>query len=226
MIGPSYVVSPGSTQLTFRNAFNFQTAGAGVGFDGMVLEISINGAPFADIIAAGGSFVAGGYNATISNATGSPIGGRMAWSGLSGGTTAVPAYITTTVNLPPGATNQLVKLRWLVASDSSTVAVGDQGARIDTIVGTACQTTAAGVAISGRVLSPYGQGLVNASVLISDQNGVVETARTSSFGYYRFDGVIAGQTYIVRVDSRHYIFDPQVIVVLDSIADLDFIGRE
>ena len=193
----------------------------------MVLEISINGSQFVDIIAAGGSFAVGGYNATMSNATGSPIGGRMAWSGLSGGTTADPAYITTTVNMPPSAVNQPVKLKWLVASDSSTVAAGDQGARLDTMVGIACQqTTAAGVAVSGRVLTPSGRGLVNASVLISDQNGVLQTARTSSFGYYRFDGVVAGQTYIVRVDSQRYTFDPQVIVLLDNIADLDFIGRE
>ena len=212
--------------MTFRNAFNFQDAGAGVGFDGMVLEISVNGAPFADIIAAGGSFVTGGYNATISNATGSPIGGRMAWSGLSGGTTAVPAYITTTVNLPPSSVNQLVKFRWLVASDSSIVAAGDQGARIDSIVGTACPTTAAGVEVSGRVMTPAGYGLVNATVLISDGAGATRTARTSSFGYYRFEGVQAGHTYIVRVESRHYIFDPQVILVVDNIADLDFIGRE
>lgn len=192
----------------------------------MVLEISINGTPFADIIAAGGSFVAGGYNATISNTTGSPIGGRTAWSGLSGGTTATPAYITTTVNLPPSSVNQLVKLRWLVASDSSIVATGDQGARIDSIVGTACPTTAAEVSVGGRVLTPYGQGLVNATVVINDENGVVQTARTSSFGYYRLDGIQAGRTYIVRVDSRRYIFDPQVIVVLDNIADLDLVGRE
>ncbi len=211
--------------MTFRNAFNFQDAGAGLGFDGMVLEISINGAPFEDIIAAGGSFVTGGYNAIISSATGSPIGGRMAWSGLSGGTNAVPAYITTTVNLPPSSTNQLVKLRWLVASDSSTVAAGDQGARIDSIVGTACPTTAAGVEVSGRVVTPAGYGLLNATVSLTDESGTMRTARSSSFGYFRFEGVQTGRTYIVRVDSRHYVYDPVVIQVFDNISDLNFVGH-
>ena len=192
----------------------------------MVLEISINGMPFNDIVAAGGTFVAGGYNSTMSNANGSPIGGRMAWSGLSGGTTATPAYITTTVNLPPSATNQFVKLRWLVASDNGVVAPGNQGARIDSIIGTACPPTAAGVSISGRVSSPYNQGLVNATVVISDENGIVQTARTSSFGYYRFDGIEVGRTYLVRVESRLYAFDPQVITLVDNLADLDFTGRQ
>ena len=42
---------------------------------------------FTDITdaAVGGSFVTGGYNATISTAFMSPIAGRMAWSGNSGG---------------------------------------------------------------------------------------------------------------------------------------------
>ena len=48
---------------------------------GAVLEISIDGGAFADIIDAGGSFVTGGYGNTISDATDSPIGGRPAWTG-------------------------------------------------------------------------------------------------------------------------------------------------
>ena len=66
-----------------------------IGFDGGVLEISTDGGnTFQDILAAGGSFVMGGYNRTISADRGSPIAGRQAWSGNSGG------FITTMVNLP------------------------------------------------------------------------------------------------------------------------------
>jgi hypothetical protein len=223
LISPSYVVSPSSMQMTFRNAFNFQATGA-VGSDGMVLEISINGTQFQDIIAAGGNFVTGGYNSTISNANGSPIGGRQAWSGLSGGTTAVPAYITTTVNLPPAASNQLVKMRWLVASDNGIVAAGDQGARIDSITGTACPTTAADLSIGGRVQTNTGQGLLNATVTISDNNGFLRNARTSSFGYYRFDEIPQGRTYVLTVNSRLYNFTPQVIYPVDNLTDVDFVG--
>jgi hypothetical protein len=66
--------------LSFQNLFNLQE-----GLDGMVLEISINGGSYTDIIAAGGTFVAGGYTHTISTCCGSPIAGRMAWSGVSAG---------------------------------------------------------------------------------------------------------------------------------------------
>ena len=68
-------------------------------FDGMVLEIKINGSAFADILSAGAAS-SPGYTRTISNEFGNPLEDRPAWSGLSGGTAAAPAYITTTVNLP------------------------------------------------------------------------------------------------------------------------------
>ncbi len=84
----------------------------------MVLEISIAGGAFADIITAGGTFVSGGYTGAISTSFGSPIAGRQAWNGNSGG------YITSTVNLPPAANGQNVQLKWRMASDNSVAATG------------------------------------------------------------------------------------------------------
>ncbi len=69
----------------------------------MVLEISIAGSPFADIIAMGGNFVSGGYNGVIGPFP-SPIAGRQAWTGNSGG------YIMTVVNFPPAANGHTVVL--------------------------------------------------------------------------------------------------------------------
>ena len=105
-------------QLTFRNNYNLEN-----NFDGGVLEISINGGPFQDILAAGGSFVTGGYNGTVSTCCSNPIGGRQAWTGNSGG------YITTTVNLP-GSGPRTVVLRFRMGSDSI---IGAPGWRIDTL---------------------------------------------------------------------------------------------
>ena len=102
--------------LTFRNNYALQNA-----FDGGVLEISIDGGAFQDILAAGGSFLQGGYNGTISTCCGNPLAGRQAWTGSSGG------FITTSVGMPSGHT---CVLRWRMGSDSST---SDQGWRIDTV---------------------------------------------------------------------------------------------
>ena len=99
----------------------------------MVLEISIGGGAFQDILAAGGTFASGGYNSTLSTGFQNPLPGRMAWSGLSGGTAAAPAYITTAVNLPAAATGQNIQLKWRLGSDNSVIPATNPGARIDTI---------------------------------------------------------------------------------------------
>jgi len=117
---------PTSFSLTFRHNFNLEASSEdpNLGFDGGVLEISTDGGnTFQDILAAGGSFVMGGYNRTISTVRGSPIAGRQAWSGNSEG------FITTVVNLPfIFAGNS--RLRWRMASDSSG---SSEGWRVDTV---------------------------------------------------------------------------------------------
>jgi hypothetical protein len=126
LISPTIAIQAGGGQVTFKNLYNMENL-----FDGMVLEISINGGAFNDIITAGGSFVTGGYTATL--ASGSPIGGRQAWTGLSGGTTAAPTYITTTVNLPSASNGLPIVLKWRAASDSSVAAAGAAGVLVDNI---------------------------------------------------------------------------------------------
>ena len=89
-----------------------------------MLEISINGGPFIDFITAGGSFMGGGYNGTISAALHSPIAGRAAWTGNSGG------YIGTSAMIPPAAWGQNVVLRFRLATDCSG---SSPGWRIDNV---------------------------------------------------------------------------------------------
>src|SRR5205814_5149652 len=98
---PSIAIQSTSAQLSFRNNYNLES-----GFDGGVLEVAIGGAAYQDIIAAGGSFVSGGYNASISREFGNPLAGRSAWSGSSAG------YVSTVLNLPAAAAGQNIRLRW------------------------------------------------------------------------------------------------------------------
>ena len=83
-------------RLTFRHNFNLEASDEdpNLGFDGGVLELSIDGGQTFQDITFWGSFESGGYNRTISSDRESPIADRRAWSGNSGG------FITTAVNLP------------------------------------------------------------------------------------------------------------------------------
>jgi len=120
LISPSFVPGTGST-VRFNNRYNLET-----NFDGAVLEIKIGGGAFTDIIAAGGTFIRGGYNATI-QFTQNPLAGRAAWSGAS------PGFVDTEVSLPSGAIGQTVQLRWRLATDISAAAGTPNGQWIDDV---------------------------------------------------------------------------------------------
>ncbi|MBK6587618.1 MAG: carboxypeptidase regulatory-like domain-containing protein [Acidobacteria bacterium] len=87
-------------------------------------------------------------------------------------------------------------------------------------------STATGIDISGRVLSPDGRGLRNATVTITDPQGNRRTATTGSFGYYKFFDVEAGSSVVMEVRSNRYRFSSRLVQVLDTITDLDFSGIE
>lgn len=83
--------------------------------------------------------------------------------------------------------------------------------------------TAAGVTVAGRVATMEGMGLRNAVVSLTDGDGRTVSTRTGSFGYYRFEGIRAGQAVVITVFSRHYQFAPRVLTINDDLADVDFV---
>ena len=86
-------------------------------------------------------------------------------------------------------------------------------------------STAANASISGRVATANGQGIRNAAVVITG-NSLSEplVTQTGSFGYYTFDGLQSGETYVLTVNSRRYSFSvpSRVISLVDNVADADF----
>lgn len=86
---------------------------------------------------------------------------------------------------------------------------------------------AANVTISGRVLASNGvTGLRNASVTLTGPTGVVRTATTSSFGFYTFDNVAPGFAYTIRILSRSFRYQSQVVVPTADLLNVDFVGLE
>ena len=85
--------------------------------------------------------------------------------------------------------------------------------------------TAATVTISGRVLSSSGRGIARARVSFTDANGQTRTAMTNFFGYYRFEAVAAGETYIFGVNAKFYTFNSQIVTVNEDLSELNFVAE-
>jgi Carboxypeptidase regulatory-like domain len=83
-------------------------------------------------------------------------------------------------------------------------------------------STAASVSVSGRVLLPSGRAVTRARVILTGSTGETRTAFTNPFGYYRFENVSAGETYVLDVREKHNLFVPQVIVVSEETNELNF----
>ncbi len=88
--------------------------------------------------------------------------------------------------------------------------------------------TAANVSVSGKVSTTNGNGIRNVIVTLTDTNGNILTTRTSSFGYFRFDEIAVGETYVISVYSKRFTFkqSSQVLVVNEELTDINFIAHE
>jgi hypothetical protein len=116
LVSPTwYLPATGTATVTFHHSYTLwapddSDLANGV-FNGGVFEISFNGAPFQDVLAAGGAFVTHGYNATLDPSFANPIAppptlNRAVWGSDSGG------FVTTKVTLPASAAGKSVQFRW------------------------------------------------------------------------------------------------------------------
>lgn len=132
-------------ELAFRHRWALETSP----YDGGVLEIAIDGGAFADVIAAGGSFVSGGYTATLFGCCGgNPLGARDAWAGGTQST-----FVNTRVTLPTAAANHDVQFRWRFGTDASSSAPAPNGWWIDSVTLGAAGASGAAAALSASSLA-------------------------------------------------------------------------
>ena len=86
--------------------------------------------------------------------------------------------------------------------------------------------TAAAGEISGRVVTADGRGVFKARVTLTDQSGEEKTAMTNPFGYYRFNDITVGETYIISGKHKRYEFDAQTLTVNGSLSEVNLTARE
>lgn len=106
----------GGTILTFWHRYHFED----YGWDGAVLEVSVDGGPWADL---GGQLTLGSYNGRVKSGMGNPLSDRAAWTG------DLDAWTEVEVDLAPFA-GQEVRVRWRLGCDGSG---GDEGWYVDDV---------------------------------------------------------------------------------------------
>jgi len=147
-ISDSYLDSPllmadvNNPALSFGRQYDMET-----NFDGVVVELNINGGGFADIGAA--NLVTNGYTGTISVNFQSPIGGRQAFTSAHWG------YLTTTGNMIMNAGDTFV-IRFRGATDNSVSDVGfaldDVDVRGASVVPEPATFVALGIGLAGLAM--------------------------------------------------------------------------
>ena len=175
LVSPSIVLPLGQSRLSFRNNYHLEADSSGY-YDGGVLEIKVGAGSFTDILAAGGSFVSGGYNGTISPSWNSPIAGRQAWSSNSAG------FITTVVSLPATAAGQTIQLRWRCGTDNGNGNNLTNGWYVDSI------------GISGRVCAGGAKALTS-SPQVAVSPPVIQSIVLAGDSIVVSWGAVSGQSY-------------------------------
>lgn len=86
--------------------------------------------------------------------------------------------------------------------------------------------TAATTSVSGIAMSASGRPVAKARITIAGSNGEIRTVLSNAFGFYRFDAVPVGETYVVSALAKRYTFVPQTINVTDQVSSLNLIADQ
>jgi hypothetical protein len=136
----------GQVRLSFFHIFNFEP-----GYDGGVLEISVDGGDYQD---AGSLMLLGGYDGKVTEASNNPLGSRFAWTARGR-----PGVFTQVVVDLSDFAGTRVRLRFLAGFDDATgIADGYTGWFIDDIRVTAVMYTCGQAQSSQQEIMTEGDG--------------------------------------------------------------------
>jgi hypothetical protein len=87
--------------------------------------------------------------------------------------------------------------------------------------------TAATVSVSGYVTSTLGRGISGIQLSLTDSEGNTRTTSTATGGYYRFEDVEVGKTYILSATGKRFTFSQpvQVLNINEETNEVNFIAN-
>ncbi|MBS0658011.1 MAG: S8 family serine peptidase [Verrucomicrobia bacterium] len=193
LTSPSIAIASASATLTFRHSYDFDRNVSGTRlYDGGVLEIKIGSGAFTEILAAGGTFLSGGYTGTLWSGTGNPLGGQRGWGLSSSG------FVTTVAQLPANAAGQNVQFRWRFGSDSS---VASNGWYLDSLSlqdGSVCSSALVDLNLTQTASAP----LVGAGATFSYSLTVTNAGPQIASGVVLSDALPSGITFVSATPSQ------------------------
>lgn len=86
-------------------------------------------------------------------------------------------------------------------------------------------STSASTSVSGMAQTADGRALGQVSVTILDQEGNSRTAITSPLGYYSFEGLVVGKSYVITASSKTFSFSPLVFTLNNQLTGIDLIAN-
>ncbi len=168
--------------------------------------------------------VAGQITCSVNNfAVNNPLSSTDQINEIATGSNQILVKVTFTVPAGASAGTEAITLSNVNASNDAAQSLTPITPTSGTM--TILGPTAAQISISGRVVTPDDRGLRNALVTLTDSRGNLRTVSTGSFGVFSFTDVAAGETYVISVKSKRYVFQPQTISANEDAAELSFIGE-
>jgi hypothetical protein len=128
LTSPQFLAN-GPVTLMFDHSFNEEASGT-TAFDGDVVEISINGGLFMDVVDSFGPFTGQTYNTTIDSHWSNPDGGRAAFGGTNPG--GYGTFVTSSMVLALAGGDSFA-LRWVQATDNSGTSSPPNGWILDNV---------------------------------------------------------------------------------------------
>jgi hypothetical protein len=116
-----------------------------------------------------------------------------------------------------GSTSPLTWERMMLNEGTPRVVTGDGQVELSSAANQA--------EISGRILNPFGAGVSNARVTLTDSEGKSRSVISNGFGVYRFGALQPGQTYTVSAASRTLRFAPITVSLSGQQVSADLIAE-